>query len=85
MTTSPISATVSKFPVGSTAKLALPASIRPPGEITLVLLTASINAEGDKPELIPAFYLFLLVIHFVYTYPITRYSIRLEKRFAVKI
>jgi polar amino acid transport system permease protein len=44
----------------------------------------ALNAESDRPELIPIFYSFLLVIHFIYTYPIARWSIRLEKRFAVK-
>ncbi len=45
----------------------------------------ALNAEGDKPELLPVFYGFLLFIHFVFTYPIARYSIRLEKMYAVKI
>ena len=45
----------------------------------------ALNAEGDKSALLAPFYTFLLLIHFAYTYPITRYSIRLEKRFAVKI
>jgi polar amino acid transport system permease protein len=45
----------------------------------------ALNAEGDRPELIWPFYMFLLFIHFIYTYPIARWSIRLEKRFAVKI
>ncbi len=45
----------------------------------------ALNAEGDRPELIWPFYLFLLLIFFAYTYPIARWSIRLEKRFAVKI
>ncbi len=45
----------------------------------------ALNAEGDRPELIWPFYLFLLIIFFVYTYPIARWSIGLEKRFAVKI
>ncbi len=45
----------------------------------------ALNAEGDRPELIWPFYMFLLTIFFVYTYPIARWSIRLEKRFAVKI
>lgn len=44
----------------------------------------AMNAEGDRPELLPVFYIFLLVIFFVYTYPIARWSIRLEKKFAVK-
>ena len=45
----------------------------------------ALNAEGDKPELLGPFYFFLLFIHFVFTYPIARYSIRLERRYAVKI
>jgi polar amino acid transport system permease protein len=45
----------------------------------------ALNAEGDRPELIWPFYLFLLTIFFVYTYPIARWSIWLERRFAVKI
>ncbi len=45
----------------------------------------ALNAEGDRPELIWPFYLFLLLIFFAYTYPIARWSIWLEKRFAVKI
>ena len=44
----------------------------------------ALNAEGDRPELIPVFYAFLLLIYFVYTYPIARWSIQLEKKFAVK-
>jgi len=46
--------------------------------------TQALNAEGDRPELIPVFYSFLMIIFFVYTYPIARWSIRLEKKFAVK-
>ncbi len=45
----------------------------------------ALNAEGDRPELIWPFYMFLLLIFFVYTYPIARWSIWLEKRFAVMI
>ncbi len=44
----------------------------------------ALNAEGDRPELIPVFYGFLLVIYFLYTYPIARWSIQLEKKFVVK-
>jgi polar amino acid transport system permease protein len=44
----------------------------------------ALNAEGDRPELIPVFYAFLLLIFFIYTYPIARWSIRLEKKFAIK-
>ncbi|MFQ5773467.1 MAG: ABC transporter permease subunit, partial [Kiloniellaceae bacterium] len=45
----------------------------------------ALNAEGDRPELIWPFYMFLLLIYFAYTYPIARWSIRLERRYAVKI
>ena len=44
----------------------------------------ALNAESDRPELLAPFYSFLLLIFFVYTYPIARYSIRVERRFAVK-
>ena len=54
-------------------------------EESVTFTAQALNAEGDRPELIPIFYSFLLVIHFVYTYPIARWSIWLEKRFAVKI
>ncbi len=53
-------------------------------EESVTYTAQALNAEGDRPELIPIFYSFLLIIHFAYTYPIARWSIRLEKRFAVK-
>ena len=53
-------------------------------EESVTFTTQALNAEGDRPELIPVFYSFLLVIHFIYTYPIARWSILLEKKFAVK-
>ncbi len=53
-------------------------------EESVTYTAQALNAEGDRPELIPIFYAFLLVIHFMYTYPIARWSIRLEKKFAIK-
>jgi polar amino acid transport system permease protein len=53
-------------------------------EESVTFTAQALNAEGDRPELIPIFYGFLLVIHFAYTYPIARWSIRLEKKFVVK-
>ncbi len=53
-------------------------------EESVTYTAQALNAEGDRPELIPVFYSFLLVIHFIYTYPIARWSIRIEKAFAVK-
>lgn len=54
-------------------------------EESVTYTNQALNAEGDRPELIWPFYMFLLLIHFVYTYPIARWSIQLEKRYAVKI
>ncbi len=53
-------------------------------EESVTFTSQALNAEGDRPEMIPVFYSFLMVIHFVYTYPIARWSIKLEKKFAVK-
>jgi polar amino acid transport system permease protein len=53
-------------------------------EESVTYTAQALNAEGDRPELIPVFYGFLLLIHFVYTYPIARWSIQLEKKFVVK-
>lgn len=44
----------------------------------------ALEAEGARPELLMPFYSFLLVIFFVYCYPIARWTIRLEKKFMVK-
>lgn len=52
-------------------------------EESVTYTAQSLNALGDRPELLPVFYSFLLVIFFSYTYPITLWSIRLEKKFAV--
>ena len=53
-------------------------------EESVTFTSQALNAEGDRPEMIPVFYSFLMLIHFVYTYPIARWSIKLEKKFAVK-
>lgn len=42
-------------------------------------------AEDSRPELLAAFYLFLLIIFFIYCYPIARWTIYLEKRYSVNI
>ena len=54
-------------------------------EESVTYTAQALNAEGDRPELIPVFYSFLLIIHFLYTYPIARWSLQLEKKFAVNI
>jgi polar amino acid transport system permease protein len=45
----------------------------------------ALNALGDKPELVAPFYTFVLIVFFVYIYPIARWTIHLERKFAVKI
>jgi polar amino acid transport system permease protein len=45
----------------------------------------ALNALGDKPELVAPFYTFVLVAFFAYIYPIARWTIRLERKYAVKL
>ncbi len=45
----------------------------------------AMEAEGARPELLAPFYSFLLFIFFAYCYPIARWTIRLERKFTVKI
>ncbi len=52
-------------------------------EESVTYTAQALNALGDRPELLPVFYSFLLVIFFLYTYPITLWSIWLEKKYAV--
>ena len=54
-------------------------------EESVTFTQQAMSAEGGRPDLLPPFYIFLLVIHFIYTYPIARWTIQLEKRYAVKI
>lgn len=44
----------------------------------------ALEAEGARPELLAPFYSFLIVIFFLYCYPIARWTSRLERRFAVR-
>lgn len=43
---------------------------------------AAMEAAGSRPEFLIPFYLFLMTIFFVFIYPISIYTRRLEKRFA---
>ncbi len=54
-------------------------------EESVTLTQQALAAEGGRPELLGPFYSFLLVIYFIYTYPIARWSIRLERKYAVKL
>ena len=52
-------------------------------EDSLSLTRAALSAEG-RPELLLPFYTFLLILFFVYCYPIARWTRRLETRYAVR-
>lgn len=45
----------------------------------------AIESENNHPELLVPFYGFVLLIFFAYCYPIARWTIRLERRFMVKL
>jgi len=49
------------------------------------LTQQALVAEDSRTELLAPFYLFLLIIFFLYCYPIARWTQRLERRYAVKI
>ncbi len=54
-------------------------------EEVVTLSRQAIEAEDNHPELLVPFFSFVLVIFFAYCYPIARMTIRLERRFAVKL
>lgn len=49
----------------------------------LTLTRSALSAEG-QPEFLAPFYLFLLALFFVYSYPISLWTQRLERRYAIK-
>jgi len=54
-------------------------------EEVLNLTRQAIEAEDNHPELLVPFYSFVLIIFFLYSYPIARLTVRLEQRFALKL
>ena len=54
-------------------------------EEVLNLARQAIEAEDNHPELLIPFYSFVLVVFFLYSYPIARWTVRLERRFALKL
>ena len=54
-------------------------------EELITLSRQAIEAEDNHPELLVPFYTFALMIFFAYCYPIARFTIALEKKFAVKL
>ena len=53
-------------------------------EEIVTLSRQAMEAEDNHPELLVPFFGFALVIFFAYCYPIARYTLKLEARFAVK-
>ena len=54
-------------------------------EEIITLSRQAMEAEDNHPELLVPFFGFALVMFFIYCYPIARLTIKLEKRFAVKL
>ena len=54
-------------------------------EEVLNLTRQAIEAENNRPELLVPFYGFLLLIFFLYCYPIARVTVWLESKFALKL
>ncbi|MGI2035577.1 ABC transporter permease subunit [Rhizobium panacihumi] len=54
-------------------------------EEMVTLTRQAMEAEGNKPELLMPFYGFILVLFFLYCYPIAKLTVRLERKFAVKL
>ena len=54
-------------------------------EETITMTQQAMAANSDRPELLVPFYGFALLLFFAYCYPIARMTIRLERRYAVKL
>ncbi len=54
-------------------------------EELVTLSRQAMEGEDNHPELLIPFYGFALVIFFTYCYPIARWTLRLERRFAVRL
>lgn len=54
-------------------------------EESVTLTQQAMSSEGGRPELLTPFYVFLLVVFFIYIYPIARWTVKLERKYAVKI
>lgn len=50
----------------------------------MTLTGEALAAEGGRTDLLAPFYSFILLIFFIYCYPIARYTVYLETKFAVK-
>lgn len=54
-------------------------------EEIVTLSRQAMEAEDNHPELLIPFFGFCLIIFFLYCYPIARWTVRLERRFVVKL
>jgi len=54
-------------------------------EEMLNLTRQAMESEGNQPALLIPFFGFVLVVFFAYCYPIARWTVSLEKKFAVKL
>ena len=54
------------------------------GVAEMMTLTQRALAAENRPGLLLAFYSYVLLWFFLYCYPIARWTVRLEKRYAVK-
>jgi len=54
-------------------------------EELITLSRQAMEGAGNQPELLVPFYGFALLIFFVYCYPIARLTVRLERRYSVKL
>ncbi len=54
-------------------------------EELITLSRQAMEGEDNHPELLVPFYGFALCVFFAYCYPIARFTIRLERRFSVKL
>ena len=54
-------------------------------EESVNLAQQAMSAEDSRPELLAPFYTFLMVVFFLYCYPIARWTIYLERKYTVKI
>ena len=54
-------------------------------EEIITLSRQAMEAEDNHPELLVPFFGFALIMFFLYCYPIARLTMRLERKFAVKL
>ena len=51
----------------------------------VMTLTGDALSSENRPELLMPFYGFVLLLFFAYCYPIARWTVDMEKKYAVKI